>query len=37
MKVIELVAENELPVKLNTNSDFSDMVDDKGVSHPGKR
>lgn len=37
MKVIELVAENKLPVKLSAKPDFSDAVDDKGVSHPGKR
>jgi biopolymer transport protein ExbD len=37
MKVIELVAENKLPVKLSAKPDFSDAVDDKGVSHPGER
>jgi hypothetical protein len=37
MKVIELVANNKLPVKLSAKPDFSDAVDDKGVSHPGKR
>ena len=37
MKVIELVARNKLPVKLSTKPDFSDAVDDRGVSHPGER
>ena len=36
MKVIELVAENKLPIRLSTKPDFSDAVDDKGTSHPGK-
>ena len=35
MKVIALVIENKLPVRLSTKPDFSDAVDDKGVSHPG--
>jgi hypothetical protein len=34
MKVIELVANNKLPVKLSAKPDFSDAVDEKGVSHP---
>jgi biopolymer transport protein ExbD len=34
MKVIELVAQNKLPVRLSANPDFSDAVDEKGVSHP---
>ncbi|WP_020467911.1 hypothetical protein [Zavarzinella formosa] len=37
MKVIELVAENKLPVKLSARPDFSDAVDDKGVSRPGRQ
>jgi biopolymer transport protein ExbD len=37
MKVIELVTENKLPVKLSAKPDFSDTVDDKGMSHPGTR
>jgi hypothetical protein len=37
MKVIELVAENKLPVKLSAKPDFSDAVDDKGMSHPNAR
>lgn len=37
MKVIELVAENSLPVKLSSRPDFTDAVDDSGVSHPNKR
>ena len=32
MKVISLVAANRLPVKLSAKPDFSDAVDDKGVS-----
>jgi biopolymer transport protein ExbD len=35
MKVIEQVVENKLPIRLSTKPDFSDAVDDKGVSHPG--
>jgi len=34
MKVIELVADNKLPVRLSAKPDFSDAVDDKGESHP---
>lgn len=37
MKVIELVVENKLPVKLSAEPDFSDAVDDKKMSHPGQR
>jgi biopolymer transport protein ExbD len=37
MKVIELVAESKLPIRLSTKPDFSDAVDDKGVSRPDKR
>ena len=37
MKVIELVAENQLPVKLLAKPDFSAAVDDKGMSQPGGR
>ncbi len=37
MKVIALVAENKLPIKLSAKPDFSDAVDDKGVSHRNKR
>jgi hypothetical protein len=36
MKVIQLVVENKLPVKLSAKPDFSDAVDDKGASHPAK-
>jgi biopolymer transport protein ExbD len=36
MKVIKLVAENKLTIKLSTKPDFSDAVDDKGVSRPSK-
>jgi biopolymer transport protein ExbD len=35
IKVIDLVAENKLPLKLSAKPDFSDSVDDKGVSHSG--
>lgn len=37
MRVIELVAENKLPIRLSAKSDFSDAVDDKGVSDPRER
>ena len=37
MKVIELVVNNKLPIKLSAKPDFSDSVDDKGVSHADKR
>ncbi len=37
MKVIELVAENKLPVRLSAKPDFSDAVDDKGISRPGAK
>ena len=37
MKVIELVAEKQLPVKLSAKPDFSDSVDDKGLSRPDRR
>jgi hypothetical protein len=33
--VIALVAANKLPIRLSAQPDFSDAVDDKGVSHPG--
>jgi hypothetical protein len=35
MKVIELVIANQLPIRLSTSPDFSDAVDDQGVSQPG--
>ena len=35
MKVISLVADNKLPVKLSAKPDFSDAVDDKGISSSG--
>jgi biopolymer transport protein ExbD len=37
MKVIALVVENKLPIRLSTKPDFSDAVDDKGMSHPDDR
>jgi biopolymer transport protein ExbD len=36
MKVMDLVADNQLPIRLCAKADFSDAVDDKGVSRPGK-
>ncbi len=36
MKVMELVVENKLPIRLSTKPAFSDAVDDKGVSHADK-
>jgi hypothetical protein len=35
LKVIGLVTASRLPIRLSARSDFSDVVDDKGVSHPG--
>jgi hypothetical protein len=35
MKVMELVADNQLSIRLSSKPDFSDFVDDKGVSRPG--
>ena len=32
MKVLQLVVENKLPIRLSANPDFSDAVDDKGIS-----
>jgi biopolymer transport protein ExbD len=37
MKVIELIADNKLPIRLSSSPDFSDCVDDKGVTHPGSQ
>jgi biopolymer transport protein ExbD len=34
LKVIQLVTRNELPIRLSAKPDFSDVVDEKGVSHP---
>jgi hypothetical protein len=34
LKVIALVTASRLPIRLSARSDFSDAVDDKGVSHP---
>jgi biopolymer transport protein ExbD len=36
MKVMKLVADNQLPIRLCAKADFSDSVDEKGVSRPGK-
>ena len=35
MKVMELVADNQLSIRLSSKPDFSDFVDDQGVSRPG--
>ncbi|MBX7167323.1 MAG: hypothetical protein K1X74_13415 [Pirellulales bacterium] len=35
LKVMELVAEHGLPIRLSAMPDFSDTVDDKGVSDRG--
>ena len=34
MKVIALVTSNKLPIRFSSQPDFSDAVDDLGVSHP---
>jgi hypothetical protein len=36
MNVIKLVADNKLPIRLCAKADFSDSVDEKGNSRPGK-
>jgi biopolymer transport protein ExbD len=36
LKVMDLVAQNGLPIKLSAKPDFSDSVDATGISHPGK-
>jgi hypothetical protein len=36
MKVMKLVTDNQLPIRLCAKADFSDSVDEKGVSRPGK-
>lgn len=33
-KVIALVIERRLPISMSTRSDFSDVVDEQGVSRP---
>jgi hypothetical protein len=35
--VVELIIKYDLPVSLSANPDFSDYVDDKGVSRPRRR
>jgi hypothetical protein len=35
--VVELIIKYQLPVSLSANPDFSDYVDDKGVSRPRRR
>ena len=37
MKVMELVADNKLPIRLSSKPDFSDYVDDQGVVRPGSQ
>ncbi|HEV2691026.1 MAG TPA: hypothetical protein VGV35_20865 [Bryobacteraceae bacterium] len=34
MSVLNLVVQNKLPISLSSKPDFSDWVDNKGVSHP---
>jgi hypothetical protein len=34
MAVIQLVVEHKLPIRLSSKPDFSDVVDDRGQSHP---
>jgi biopolymer transport protein ExbD len=36
MKVMKLVADKQLSIRLCAKADFSDSVDEKGVSRPGK-
>lgn len=33
-KVIELVVKHRLPISMSSKPDFSDIIDEKGVSHP---
>jgi hypothetical protein len=35
--VIQLIIKHRLPVSMSTKPDFSDYVDDKGVSRPRPR
>ena len=35
MKVMELVADNRLPIRLSSKPDFSDYLDDKGTARSG--
>jgi hypothetical protein len=35
--VIQLIIKHQLPVSMSTKPDFSDYVDDKGVSRPRPR
>ena len=36
IEVFKLIVENKLPVSLSTKPDFSDYVDEKGLSRPRK-
>jgi hypothetical protein len=36
MQVMKLVVDNNLPIRLCATPDFSDTVDEKGISHPVK-
>jgi hypothetical protein len=36
VEVFKLIVEHKLPVSLSTKADFSDYVDEKGLSHPRK-
>jgi hypothetical protein len=37
LAVIQLIIKHQLPVSMSTEPDFSDYVDDKGVSRPRTR
>jgi hypothetical protein len=34
--VVRLIIKYKLPIRLSTKPDFSDYVDERGVSHPGR-
>lgn len=34
MQVMDVVAKHRLPISMSSKPDFSDTVDDRGVSHP---
>ena len=36
MDVLNLVIENNLPIRMSSKPDFSDYIDDEGGSHPRK-
>jgi biopolymer transport protein ExbD len=37
MKVMKMVVDNKLPIRLSTKPDFSDIVDDNGVARSGSK